>query len=208
MGASNPPWDEEPADDMIPYQEQPRNESNTWTNSNYRPNDQESNGRRGGYRGRGNGHQRGGPRGGGGGGFPNSRNYADRNHHQGNAGGYQGNAERYQGNNGEQRNNYQGNNGEQRNNYQGNNAGGYRPNRGPHAPRGLPRSAQRRRISRSQRRFPGIVPRRIFRSQCRPPNKRTIIFFCKTNFFFWFREEKKKQTKKQQHPIQLVIVYL
>merc|ERR1712071_156444 len=59
--ASNPPWDEEPADDMIPYQEQPRNESNTWTNSNYRPSDQESNGRRGGYRGRGNGHQRGGP---------------------------------------------------------------------------------------------------------------------------------------------------
>lgn len=141
--ASNPPWDEEPADDMIPYQEQPRNESNTWTNSNYRPNDQESNGRRGGYRGRGNGHQRGGPRGGGGGGFSNSRNYADRNHHQGNAGGYQGNAERYQGNNGEQRNNYQGNNGEQRNNYQGNNAGGYRPNRGPHAPRGGFRGAPR-----------------------------------------------------------------
>jgi len=143
---TNPPWDEEPTDDMVPYQEQSRNESNTWTNSNYRPNDQEPNGRRGGYRGRGN---RGGPRGGSGGaGFFNSRNYGERhnqggerNHQQGGERSYQGNNggggdRSYQGNNGGGGGDrsYQGNNGGGERSYQGNNGGGgggnYRGNRG------------------------------------------------------------------------------
>ena len=37
---SSSTWAEEPGDDTPPFQDQARNESNTWTNSNYRPKDQ------------------------------------------------------------------------------------------------------------------------------------------------------------------------
>ncbi|XP_046441352.1 caprin homolog isoform X2 [Daphnia pulex] len=151
------PWAEEPQDDIPAFQQdQSRNESNTWTNSNYRSNDQGTDGRRGGYRGRGNGGPRGGSRGGGSGYYNNSRggygggdrqgngerNYQNNDRHQGNGGdrngmergSYQGGERSYQSNNGGGR--YQGNNGER--NY--NQGGSYRSSgdRGnsSYAPRG------------------------------------------------------------------------
>ncbi|KAI9561812.1 hypothetical protein GHT06_012773 [Daphnia sinensis] len=127
-------WAEEPQEDIPVFQQdQSRNESNTWTNSSYRSNDQD--GRRGGYRGRGNGGPRGGSRGGGSGYYNNSRggyndrqgngerSYQNNDRHQGNGGdrngmergSYQGGERSYQSNNGGGR--YQGNNSER--NYQG-----------------------------------------------------------------------------------------
>lgn len=121
-------WAEEPQDDMPPFQqENNRKESNTWTNSNYRPNEQgQDGGRRGaGFRGRGNNGPRGGQRGGGGGGngsgsgsssgfYNNSRSGGERNYggdRDGNAGGgdrsdrrYGGDRDRFQGNGGGERN--------------------------------------------------------------------------------------------------------
>jgi len=142
--STNPPWDEEPADDVVPYQEQSRNESNTWTNSNYRPNDQESNGRRGGYRGRGN---RGGARGGSGGPGFFSRNYGerynqsgDRNHQQGGDRSYQGNG----GGGGNYRSNRGSWNGGSRGSYRGTSRGGPRgsSNRGGYERNSTPQARE------------------------------------------------------------------
>jgi len=144
---TSPPWDEEPADDMGPYQEQSRNESNTWTNSNYRPNDQEPNGRRGGYRGRGS---RGGPRGGNGGaGFFNSRNYAERHNQGGNRNHQQGGDRNFQGNNGggSSGNNYRSNRGSwngARGSFRGTSRGGSRgsSNRGGYERNSAPQTRE------------------------------------------------------------------